>query len=712
MRLLMLCALAGAVAGLAGVVLDTGLYYATMWLFKSHLQSIQAGQLSDLFKLIAIPAAGLFLAGWLAWKWAPEICGGGVDAVIRAFHKGKGQVRGRVTFLKAFCTISTIGAGGSAGREGPIAQIGAAVGSSLGRWLHLSVRDRRLLMLAGCAGGLGAVLRAPLGAALFTAEMLYREPDFEHDAVIPGIISSVTAYSVFTAFLGYDPLLRFSIQGVPVAPRFPSEAGTSLELVHYALLSLLCAIVAYLFIQGLRLLKRHVFAWLPVPTPMKALTGGLILGGLAAVLCVTLQVEPGYVMGDGKEYLQEVIGNVVEPSSSSLTSVTFSLRMLVLVILFKIVATGLTVGSGASGGLLFPTLFIGAMTGAFYARLWLYAPTWLLPTAEARAGMIVVAMGGVFAGCTKTPIASLVLVSEMTGSYALAVPLMLCCASTYLLTTSFTLEEEQVPGMSDSPAHRGDYLVNVLEDIKVREAIRNAPPPDTVPADLPFNGVLERIKHSSATTFPIVDEKGCLIGVFSLSDIRQIMNDQTVGHLVVAGDLGTANVVTVTPETSLSEALTLFTRKNVNVLPVVEEPSGAGAQHGASRRIVQPRGPVGSKRVIGMLSRQDLIAAYRQRLLDIQRTEAQESQGAQGGSVFETAQESLALPNPEPLTPVNMPVVDPELEEPLQTQGNLEELDEKELLVEPAEKTRAFEIEDFPVDPYGPKEEKDGEGGT
>lgn len=712
MRLLMLCVLAGAVAGLAGVVLETGLHYATTWLFKSHIQCMQAGQLTDLVKLITIPAAGFFLAGWLAWKWAPEICGGGVDAVIRAFHKGKGQVRSRVTFLKAACTISTIGAGGSAGREGPIAQIGAAVGSSLGRWLNLSVRDRRLLMLAGCAGGLGAILRAPLGSALFTAEMLYREPDFEHDAVIPGIISSVTSYSVFTAFMGYEPMLKFTIPGVPIAPRFPSEQGSSLELIHYALLSLLCAVVAYLFIQGLRLLKRHVFGRLPVPTPMKSLTGGLAMGLLAAVLCVTLQVAPGYVMGDGKDCLQEIIGGVVEPDSVPMSGLTFSLRMLVLVILFKIVATGLTVGSGASGGLLFPTLFIGAMTGALYATLWLHAPDWLVPSPEARAGMVVVAMGGVFAGCTKTPIASLVLVSEMTGSYALAVPLMLCCASTYLLTTSFTIEEEQVPGMSDSPAHRGDFLVNVLEDIRVRDAIRNAPKPDVVPADLPFNGVLEHVKHSTATTFPIVDERGCLVGIFSLSDIRQIMDDQTVGHLVVAGDLGTANVVTVTPDATLSQALTLFTKKNVNVLPVVEEPGDASAQHGASRRISAPRGPVGSKRVIGMLSRQELIAAYRQRLLDIKRTEAQESQGAQGGSVFETAQESLAMPNPEPLVPVATPVVDTETEEPLQTQGNLEQLDEKELLVEPAEKTRALEIEEFPEDPYGPKEEKDKEGGV
>jgi len=440
--------------------------------------------------LLALPAAGLFLAGYAAWALAPEIGGGGVDAVIRAFHRGQGQIRARVTVLQALCTILTIGSGGSAGKEGPSVQVGAGIGSSLGRALGLSVRDRRILMLAGCAAGLGAVLRAPLGGALFAAEMLYRDPDFEHDAVIPGVISSVTAYSVFTAILGFNPVLSFTIAGKVVAPQFPTQGGSILgELLHYALLSLLCAVVAYLIVKGLRLFRARLFKRLPVAPPLKPLLGGLALGGLAAVLMV-VELRPDMIMADGKPYVQQAIEHILEPSKHPVAGMQFTVRALALVILFKIVATGLTVGSGGSGGLLFPTLFIGAITGALYAKLWLPAagalPDWLNLTAEARAGMIMVAMGGVFCGTTKTTLASLVMVCEMTGSYALAVPLMLCCASTYLLTTSFSLEEEQVPGMADSPAHRGDFLVNVLEDLRVSHAIAGRPRPELIPADLPF----------------------------------------------------------------------------------------------------------------------------------------------------------------------------------------------------------------------------------
>src|SRR6185436_11859782 len=214
----------------------------------------------------------------------------------------------------------------------------------------------------------------------------------------------------------------------------------------------------------------------------------------------------------------------------------------------------------------------------------------------------------VFAACTKTPIASLVMVSEITGSYGLAVPLMMTCASAYLLSRSFTLNEEQVPGISDSPAHRGDFLVNVLADIKVSDAILERTPPELFTADTPFNMVLERIKGSTATVFPIVDEKHCLVGIFSLGDIRQIMNEQSVGNLVVAGDLGRTDVAGVLLETNLDEVLRIFTRKNIDEIPVVEDADkhGDAGRTAISSVIRRPRGPVGSMKVIGMLSRRDL----------------------------------------------------------------------------------------------------------
>jgi CBS domain-containing protein len=257
-------------------------------------------------------------------------------------------------------------------------------------------------------------------------------------------------------------------------------------------------------------------------------------------------------------------------------------------------------------------------------------PIMALP-ANARAGMVLVGMGGVFAACTKTPIASLVMVSEITGSYGLVVPLMMTCASAYLLSRSFTMNESQVAGISDSPAHRGDFLLNVLEGIKVRDALLERAKPEMFKAETPFNEVLQRIKVSRATVFPIVDEQECLVGMFSLGDIRQIMNEQAVGKLVVAGDLGTTNVPYVTRDMNLDQALHLFTKTNLDDLPVVEvdDPRQPASRTTVSRVIRPPRGPVGTVRVIGMLSRRDLISAYDRALHAMVRAEALEKQRSQ-----------------------------------------------------------------------------------
>jgi CBS domain-containing protein len=230
------------------------------------------------------------------------------------------------------------------------------------------------------------------------------------------------------------------------------------------------------------------------------------------------------------------------------------------------------------------------------------------------------------------------------------------------------------------------------------------PRPELFPADLPFPEVLERLKHSQATTFPVVDENGCLVGVFSLSDIRQIMNEQSVGGLVVAGDLGTPQVVTVKPETRLSDALTLFTQKNVNELPVVEDaPPGQSGSPLASKRIRPPRGPVGSKRVLGMLTRQDLIHAYCQRVQELQAAEAQE---AQGSTVLKDAQ--VATLQAVPPTGAHPAVRE---EEPAlwRKRASPAPVAEEEMLKDPREQTAAGETAP-PEETPGLPEEPTGTG--
>lgn len=666
-RLLFLCVLVGVVSGFGALGFDYILKFLERHLLEEWV--FQTGTTSY-WPLITVPALGGMLAGGLALWLVPEATGHGADAVIRAFHKQKGEIRARVPIVKGICSALTIGSGGSAGKEGPIAQIGAGFGSELAALLRLSVRDRRILMLAGVAGGIGAIFKAPLGGALFAAEVLYREPDFEHDAVIPGVISSVTAYSVLTAVEGHSRILEFKnpLGGALPPITFPSEGGSSAsELLHYAILSGLCALVAFLFVKCLHLVEHGVFKKLPVPNISKPALGGALLGALALGLALSVgkisapfelgTSHPRHIMAGGHAYLQTVINSAMDNASID-PRVSLQLAGFLAVVIFaKILGTCLTIGSGGSGGLLFPALFLGGITGAAYAKLcramndagWMHSYFALTP--NARAGMILVGMGGVFAACTKTPIASLVMVSEITGSYGLAVPLMMTCASAYLLSRSFTLNEEQVPGISDSPAHRGDFLVNVLADIKVADAIIDRVEPEVFTADTPFNAVLERIKGSTATVFPIVDEQQCLLGIFSLSDIRQIMNEQSVGTLVVAGDLGRTDVIGVTLETNLDDVLRIFTQKNIDEIPIVESAGklGDAGKTTVSAVIRRPRGPVGTMKVIGMLSRRDLIAAYHRRLNALERAEALDNTGSQ---VFEDALAS---------DPRQSPLIDPPL---------------------------------------------------
>ena len=666
-RLLLLCALVGVVSGVGAFGFDYVLRLLSEQVLEKHLFShVDEGR--DYWLLMAIPAAGGMLVGFLGLWLAPEAVGHGTDAVIRAFHRNKGEIRARIPLVKGMLSILTIGTGGSAGKEGPIVQIGAGFGSTLATWLKLSIRDRRILMLGGVAGGIGAIFKAPLGGALFAAEFLYRDPDFEHDAVIPSVISSVTAYSVFTALDGnHDLIFKFiRPDGSPLPPiTYPSEHASAFgELLHYAILSLICAGVAFIFVKGITLIEHYLFKPLPIPKPIKPAVGGVLLGLFALLMMWSVghvltpenQVlggsSPRHIMGGGYSYLQSVINSAQDNSQTDIWVAMKLAGFLALVVVAKIISTGFTLGSGGSGGLLFPSIFVGGISGAAYAKFIRgltaagFVPSFLVLQPNARVGMILVGMGGVFAACTKTPIASLVMISEITGSYGLAVPLMMTCASAYLLSNSFTMNEEQVNGIADSPAHRGDFLLNVLEDIRVREVLaENTNPPELIPADMPFPKVLERIKGSTASVFPVVDERQCLAGVFSLGDIRQIMNEQISASLVVAGDLGTTDVPTVTPDTNLDEALRIFTQKNLDELPIVEaiDPKQSASITRASATMRPPRGPIGTRRVIGMLSRRDLIAAYHRKLHAAQAAGILESTGS---SVFGPA--PLPPLEPEP----------------------------------------------------------------
>src|SRR5262245_48184966 len=221
--------------------------------------------------VLLIPAVGGLVSGLIVFTWAPEAEGHGTDALIRAFHRGGGQIRGRVPLVKGVASVITIGTGGSAGQEGPIAQIGAGFGSFLARLLRLTPGERRLLTLAGAAGGVGAIFRAPLGGALFGCEVLYATTALESSALLPCLASSIIAYSTFALFITPRPIFIV-----------PNLAFRGLhELPMFALLAFACAGVGWVYVRDFYGLRDRFFKPLPIPRHVKPALGGLLVGALA-----------------------------------------------------------------------------------------------------------------------------------------------------------------------------------------------------------------------------------------------------------------------------------------------------------------------------------------------------------------------------------------------------------------------------------------------
>lgn len=510
--------------------------------------------------LFLIPALGGLISGWLVYKFAPEAEGHGTDSAIEAFHRKSGVIRGRVPIIKTIASVVTIGTGGSAGREGPIAQIGAGFGSFVASKLGLSAIDRRILLLAGMAAGIGATFRAPLGGALFAVEVLYRDPDFEHEGLIPCIISSIIAYSLFGAVTGWDPLLA--------TPLFNFERPA--ELLIYLALGVTCALFGVVYVKTFYGM-RDGFRKLPLADWQKPALGGLLLGILALFV--------PQVLGSGYGWVQAALYGKM------------ALWIMLVVALAKVVATGLTISSGGSGGVFAPSLVIGAMLGGtFGATAEILFPTLVQ---DPRA-YVLVGMAGFFAGVANAPIATLIMVSELTGNYGLLAPLMLVCVIAMIVMRKNSIYEKQVMSRFDSPAHLGDFVIDILEGVKIRSLARKGRKPTLIPEGTTLPQILDKIASAKTTYYPVVDENDMMSGIFSMTDIRRILNEDMPPTLIIAEDIATRNVITARPDEDLTSVMKKLTARNLDEIPVVDAE--------------MPR------KVLYMMSRRTLLAHYAEQM--------------------------------------------------------------------------------------------------
>ncbi|MCA9189569.1 MAG: chloride channel protein [Pirellulaceae bacterium] len=578
-RLILFSPIVGIVAGLGAVA---------FFFLLQHLQQFMLGHIEGYYPppagdepalhamqmpthwwaVVIVPVIGGLVCGMIVYGLAPEAEGHGTDAMVRAFHRLGGRIRARVPFVKAIASIVTISTGGSAGREGPIAQIGAGFGSLFAERIGLGEQERRLLMLSGGAGGIGAIFRAPLGGALFVSEVLYGSTALEFAAVIPCFIASITAYAVFAAIYGQG--LAFNTPPSLVFDRIS-------ELPFYVLFAVVCGVAGYAYVTIFYGLRNRVFKKLPVPNMIKPAIGGLGLGIIALWL--------PQLMSGGYGWIQLAINGKL------------TLTLMAILCIGKIVTTSLTISSGGSGGVFAPSLFIGAMLGGAYGQIVNQVFPGALENPEA---FVLVGMGGFFAGVARVPLTAMIMVCEMSGSYGLLIPLMLVSImNTALLSSKWTLYEEQVNSILDSPAHTGDFVIDVLEQIHVRDVLDTDRPIDFVREDLPITEIMRLVSYSQITYFPVVDRENRLTGIFSLRDLRAVLMGNGAGSLILAADIAVSPVLTVTVNDDLHTALRRFTQKNIDYLPVVDTED--------------------SRKIVGMLSRRDVIGAYHDRVTELQQ---------------------------------------------------------------------------------------------
>lgn len=528
------------------------------------------------WRLLAPAIGGLFV-GPLGHFFAEEAKGHGVPEVMESVALKGGTIPPRTVAVRALASALCIGSGGSVGREGPIVQIGSALSSTIGQLLNVSTRQLRTLVGCGAAAGMAATFNAPIAGALFAVEVILG--DFGVPQFSPIVISSVVATVVSRHFLGDFPAFE--------VPKY--HLVSPFELGPYMVVGAIAGLVALLFIVVLYSTE-DLFERVPLPGYSKALFGGMIIGTIGI-------------------WLPHVFGVGYDTINAALTG-TLPAALLFVLLLAKIAATSITIGSGGSGGVFAPSLFLGAMTGGFLGTFIHQS----FPSSTATSGAYaLVAMGAVVAGTTHAPITAIIMIFELTGDYTIIPPLMAACVVSTLLVTR--LKRDSIYTLK--LRRKGIDIFkeedpNVLRSLYVRDVIDRDP--EVVPASADFLSVLDLVVRSSHTEFFVVNARGELLGSVSLSELRRLIFEQeSLRHVVVAGDLVYPHPPTVTEDDTLDVVMRLFSHGDMDEIPVVD-----------------PKNP---RKLVGSVHKRDVIDVYNREVLRRDLAGAMSSTVAVAGKV-------------------------------------------------------------------------------
>ena len=533
---ILLAALIGLVTGFVAIAFHEVLLWVTYWI---HLPWTGESPL-PFWTFVLVPPLGGLLCGLLIYVLTktPEAAGQGTDNMIYAFHNQGGKIRKRVAPVKFFSSIITLGSGGSAGYEGPISQIGSGIASAIGSIFKMPRSLRGQFTLAGTAAGLGAIFKAPLAGALTSVEVLYKE-DFEASAFATSIVAAVVSFTVYTASVGLEPTF-------PGMPDFSFINGK--ELLVCALLGFFCVPFSLLYVWAYNESEKR-FARLEIPLFLKPALGGLFVG--------LLFLAYPEITGGGFGFISEMILN-------QKTVAGFGIVILIAVAIAKIIGTAFTVGSGGSGGVFGPSIFIGAVLGGAFAGL----VEWFLPgTLREPEAMILIGMGTFFAGTSKASIAGVVMVCEMTGSYSLLPGLLIASVMHIALSRRWTIYKSQVKNKFASPVHRAEMDPDVLRvitvgEVMVKKEIQN----------LQASDVLNEVKSlmDSKHSFPVLDH-GKYIGLLDMNAARyHMIHTPALSYNVLVSDC-TIKVPLLNRSLDLHSAMRLFLRLGTTELYVKDK---------------------------------------------------------------------------------------------------------------------------------------------
>ena len=557
-----LALLVGLGAGL-GAVFFRWLIGLVQTISFEWLPSVTAGW-GPAYVVIA-PMVGGALVGPLIYFFAREAKGHGVPEVMEAVALRGGRIRPVVALVKSLASSLSIGTGGSVGREGPIVQIGSTIGSTVGQALKMSDDRVRNLVACGAAGGVAATFNAPIAGVFFALEVILGNFGVRSFGTV--VIASVTASVVGRAAFGDVPAF-----GVP-----EYTLNSLWEFPLYLILGIAAALVGVLYTKMLYRSEDLFDAWNKVPEWSKPAFGGLLLG------CMALAY--GAIPGLGFGRVPQVYGVGYETIESGLLGSEVMWVMFALVGL-KILATSITIGSGGSGGVFAPSLFIGSMLGGGLGLLFAQ----LVPGVPGPPGAYaLVGMGAVFAGSTQASMTAVLIIFEMTGDYKIILPLMLAVVTASLLS-SVLLNRETIYTMKLS--RRGVRLargrsLDVLEGVRADEVMSQTV---TVLPETPLEGLEGFFLKANRNAFPVLDDGGRLVGIVSLSDVRRALESNADVSALGVRDVMTERMVTAFPDESLNAVLQRMAPRDLSRLPVVSRD--------------QP------DRLLGVVRRNDVVRAY------------------------------------------------------------------------------------------------------